>query len=132
MANVLKPDDREERPWYLLAVSRADELEAKIQERRAFVIDQLERAESAIRSGRPEDAVTIRNKLRENYSQYADLADLLGTSPSSNPQPPRSDGGPTPSPPGGQVPASAPRPDSSGDESAPKPAATTAPSPGDR
>lgn len=36
MARLIKPDDREERKWHLLAFKRATELEARMQERRAF------------------------------------------------------------------------------------------------
>jgi hypothetical protein len=59
-------EDRDERPWYLLAVRRADGLEAKIQERRAFVIDQLQRADAALEAGRPNEAVAIRAMLSES------------------------------------------------------------------
>ena len=80
MARLVKADDREERPWHLLALERAAKLEAGMQERRAFVIDQLARADAALRAGRPNESVTIRAMLMENYSQYTDLADLLGSS----------------------------------------------------
>ena len=89
MARVLKPDDRDERPWYLLAVQRAEELEAQDPERRAFVIDQLERADAALEAGRPNEAVAIRAMLREKYGQYPDLADLLGRRPCRGPEPPQ-------------------------------------------
>ena len=36
MAKVLKPDDPEERPWFLLALHRAEQLEAAIQDRRQY------------------------------------------------------------------------------------------------
>ncbi len=90
MAQLIKPDDPEDRKWHLLALQRATKLEAQMQERRAFVIDKLARANSALEAGRPNEAVDIRAMLRENYSQYADLADLLG----SPPETPRPDAGP--------------------------------------
>ena len=108
LARVLKPEDRDERPWYLLAVRRADELEAKIQERRAFVIDQLERADAALKAGRPNEAVAIRAMLSEKYAQYADLSDLLGTASGPKSQVPRPGTDAAPSAPPGQAPASAP------------------------
>ncbi|MGZ3487573.1 MAG: serine/threonine protein kinase [Isosphaeraceae bacterium] len=46
MARLIKPDDREERKWHLLALKRATELEARMQERRAFVIDQIARGDA--------------------------------------------------------------------------------------
>ena len=61
--------------------SRAEELETRIQERRAFVIDQLQRADAALEAGRPNEAVAIRAMLSEKYGQYTDLADLLGPPP---------------------------------------------------
>jgi serine/threonine-protein kinase len=89
MARVLKPDDREDRKWYLLAIQRAEEIDARLQERRAFVTDQLARAEQALREGRNQEVDAIRAMLREKYSQYADLADLLGAAPTPKPEPPR-------------------------------------------
>jgi len=86
MAHLIKPDDREERKWHLLALQRATKLESQIQERRAFVIDKLARANAALQAGRPNESVTIRATLRENYGRYADLADLLGP-PSETPRP---------------------------------------------
>ena len=103
MARLVKADDREERPWHLLALERAAKLEAGMQERRAFVIDQLARADAALRAGRPNESVTIRAMLMENYSQYTDLADLLGTSLQ------------TPRPGAGAVVPSSPRTDSEPD-----------------
>ena len=81
MARVLKADDPDERPWHLLAIQRAEELETKIKERRAFVTDQLAKAEAAMRAGRPNEAVTIRAMLVDKYSHYTDMANLLGPPP---------------------------------------------------
>ena len=36
----LKPDDKDDRPWYLLAVQRAEQLEAAMRDRRQFVETQ--------------------------------------------------------------------------------------------
>ena len=63
------------------ALERATELEARMQERRAFVIDQIARADAAMRAGRPNESVAIRAMLMEKYSQYTDLTDLLGPPP---------------------------------------------------
>jgi serine/threonine protein kinase len=90
MARTLRPDNPEERKWYLLANQRADELESRIRERRAFVIDQLERSARALQAGRPNEAVNIRAMLNEKYGRFADVADLLRTPPlSTGPQSPR-------------------------------------------
>jgi serine/threonine protein kinase len=88
MARLINPDDREERKWHLLALERADKLETRIQERRAFVIDQLSRAIAAHQAGRPNESVAIRAMLKEKYSHYADLADLLGPPLETMPGPP--------------------------------------------
>ncbi|WP_165232237.1 serine/threonine protein kinase [Aquisphaera insulae] len=77
MGRLMKPDDKDERQWYLLAMHRAAEIEARMQERRNFVLDQLSRAEHAFQSGNPAEADALRAMVREKYGQYADLADLL-------------------------------------------------------
>jgi len=81
MARLIQPDDRAERKWHLLAAKRATELEARMQERRAFVSEQLARGNAALEAGRPNESVAIRAMLMEKYSQYSDLADLLGPPP---------------------------------------------------
>jgi serine/threonine-protein kinase len=105
MAKVLKADDPDERPWYLLAVKRAGELETRIRERRAFVLEQLQRADAAFQSGRPTESLAIRSMLVEKYGRYSDLSDLLGASPGA--QPPES-GHPNASPDTAPMPASPP------------------------
>jgi serine/threonine-protein kinase len=111
MARVLKPDDREERKWYLLALKRASELETQMQVRRAFVIDQLGRANAAMQAGRPNESITIRAMLMEKYGHYSDLADLLGPPPQT---PPHGVSAPDATPPAhsGEHPASTPQPSS--------------------
>ena len=74
---VLKPEDKDERQWYLLALHRAEQLEAAIRDRRQFVETQLRLADEAIRAGRPNQAIAIRSKLVEQYAGYTDLADLF-------------------------------------------------------
>ena len=114
MAKVLKPDDLEERPWYLLALRRAEQLEAAIQDRRQFVMKQLQIADEAIRTGHPNQAIAIRSKLVEQYGGYTDLADLFPPAPASVPVQPA----PAPRPSGEAAPAA---------PAAPKPAPTEAP-----
>jgi serine/threonine-protein kinase len=86
MARVLKADDRDEKKWVLLANKRADELEARIGERRNFVIEQLARADAALQAGRPTESVAIRSMLKDKYGQYSDLYDLLGHPAATGPQ----------------------------------------------
>ena len=47
MAAKLKPDDKDDRPWYLLALHRAEQLEKAIHDRRQFVETQLRLADEA-------------------------------------------------------------------------------------
>ena len=68
LAASLKPDDKDERKWYLLAVHRAGQLEAAIHDRRQFVETQMRLADEAMRAGRPDQALTIQTKLVEQYS----------------------------------------------------------------
>ncbi|QEH32893.1 Serine/threonine-protein kinase PK-1 [Aquisphaera giovannonii] len=104
MARLMKPDDPEERPWYVLALHRAEEVEARMEKRRAFVLDQLSRAEHAFQSGNGGEAETIREMLRKEYGRYADLADLLGAghgapaAPAARPEDDRHRGAGEPSP----------------------------------
>jgi serine/threonine-protein kinase len=106
LASQLKAEDREDRPWYLLAVHRAEQLEAEMRDRRQFVETQLRLADEALRTGRPNQAYAITSKLVEQYSGYTDLADLFpgiaaqpGVGPPpTGPQPPRA--GPAPVAPG--------------------------------
>jgi eukaryotic-like serine/threonine-protein kinase len=86
MARLVKADDRDERKWHLLALKRASKLETDMQERRAFVIDKLARADAELQAGRPNESVKLRAALMEMYSHYTDLADLLGP-PRQTPQP---------------------------------------------
>ncbi len=79
--SVLKPDDPEERPWFLLALHRAEQLEAAIQDRRQYVLKQLQIADEAFRTGHPNQAITIRSKLLEQYAGYTDLADIFPAAP---------------------------------------------------
>ncbi len=81
MARQIKANDRDERKWHLLALKRANDLESRMQERRAFVVEQLARADAALQAGRPTESVKIRATLMEMYSHYTDLADLLGPPP---------------------------------------------------
>jgi serine/threonine-protein kinase len=101
LAEILNPEDKQERPWYLLVEKHIADLEHTMVQRRKFVIDQLEQSDKALKAGRPRMALDIRSLLQKNYGRYADLADLLGSTPEeAAPQQP------APSPPGEQAPPS--------------------------
>ncbi len=106
LAASLKPDDKDERKWYLLAVHRAGQLEAAIHDRRQFVETQIRLADEAMRAGRGGHALTILTKLKEQYAGYTDLADLfreMMVQPESVPaaaSPPSTTGTPAPAGPG--------------------------------
>ena len=72
-----KPDDSEERPWYLLALRRIEQLENAIKDRRVIVEKQLLAADAAFRAGRPNEALAIRTMLVDQYGKYTDLAELF-------------------------------------------------------
>ena len=81
LAKLLKPDDPEERLWYLLANRRVEQLEAAIRDRRKYIEKQLQIADEAFRTGHPNQAISIRSKLVEQYANYTDLADLFPPTP---------------------------------------------------
>ena len=81
LAKLLKPDDPEERLWYLLASRRVEQLEAAIRNRRKYIEKQLQIADEAFRTGHPNQAISIRSKLVEQYTGYTDLADLFPATP---------------------------------------------------
>ena len=77
-----KPDDPEERQWYLLALRRVEQLQNAIKDRREFVEKQVGLANLARRAGRLVEAMTIENNLREQFGKYTDLADIFGSAAS--------------------------------------------------
>jgi hypothetical protein len=122
MAAKLKPDDPEERKWYLIAVHRADQLERTIRDRRKLVEDQIRLGEEFRQAGRTDAAMGIFNKLRDQYKDYTDLAELLASLPGpppAGPTPPGSPAAPAPS-------SSPPRPEDASPEK-PAPEKTTSP-----
>jgi serine/threonine-protein kinase len=89
MAQKLKPDEPEQRPWYLLALERIKDRDVAMRDRRQFVETQLELVRKANIGGRKLEAITIWNKLVEQYSHFTDLADLFPRQPpiTSTPEP---------------------------------------------
>jgi eukaryotic-like serine/threonine-protein kinase len=129
MATALKPDDKDDRPWFLLAVHRAEQLEAAMRDRRQFVESKLRQADEAMRGGRPNQAVAIKSQLVDQYKGYSDLADLFPDVPPAQPAADPAPGGPAQAAPGqgGAAPSStspAPTPDAPAE---PKPAGEAAP-----
>jgi len=96
MAEQLKPNDPEVRKWYLLALDRAKVLKNTMTDRRQVVLKLLEDAEAALRAGRPNEAITIKSKLFDDYSQYKDLSDLFPAPPANLPGAPGSATSPQP------------------------------------
>jgi eukaryotic-like serine/threonine-protein kinase len=80
-ANQVKPDDPNQRKWYLLARKRMASIENEIRRRRELVEKQLIAVVEAYKSGRANEAEIIKKKLVEQYGKYSDLADLLGLPP---------------------------------------------------
>jgi serine/threonine-protein kinase len=100
MAASLRPDEADERPWWLLAQKRAGVLRKEMSERRSFVLGQLQKIQQAELAGRNEDAATLRKNLLEHYGKYADLRDLLPqpTPPPESPAPAQSQAAEAPPP----------------------------------
>jgi serine/threonine-protein kinase len=96
MAAALKPDEPEDRRWYLLALYRAEVLENAMKDRRQVALKLLEDADAALRAGRPNEALAIKNKLFDDYSRYKDLSDLFPAPPVDVPRAPASDTSPQP------------------------------------
>jgi eukaryotic-like serine/threonine-protein kinase len=100
MAARLKPDDKDDRPWYLLAVHRAEQLETAMSVRRQFVETQLRQADEAMRAGRPNQAIATKSQLVDQYKGYTDLKDLFPGVPPAQPEADPAPGGPAPAAPG--------------------------------
>lgn len=102
MARQLRPDDPAQRPWFLLARKRADDLRKSIARREEMVGKLLQSAEAAEAEGRPREALEIRRRILDRYGKYTDLAELLRTAgliaPSSDAPPPKPTREPSPSP----------------------------------
>ncbi len=81
MAQKLKPDDPEQRPWYLLALERVKDRDVVMRDRRRFVESQFDDERTARVGGRIFEANTIRNNLFEQFSHFTDLADLFPPQP---------------------------------------------------
>jgi len=79
MAQSLKPDDPEQRPWYLLALERVKDRDVVMRDRRSIVQKQLELVKSARLGGRKREEITILSKLVEQFGHFTDLADLFSS-----------------------------------------------------
>jgi serine/threonine protein kinase len=101
-ADQVKADDPDERKWHLLALQKIEQVENAIKDRREYVLKQLQLADAALQSGRPDEGLLIKSKLIEQFSRYTDLADIFGSVPPSNgaPAPNTVPGHPTESSPG--------------------------------
>jgi predicted Ser/Thr protein kinase len=110
-AQQFKGDDTDDRKWHLLGLKRSRSLENEISLRREYVLKQIQLAMDAFHAGRTNQGETIKNKLREQYAKYTDLADLFPPAPVGTDSSPKA-----PAPPPGTrsaVPGSTAAPDSS-------------------
>lgn len=89
MAGTVSQDEPEDRRWFLLATKRADDLAARIRDRRAFVEEQYLRSVAAFQAGRPKEALQMQAMLREKYGRFTDVADLFQP---GEPEPEKPDG----------------------------------------
>jgi serine/threonine protein kinase len=69
---LLKPDDPEDRPWYLLARKRAKEIRDEIKSRGEMVTAIWLRATSASKEGQTARAEELFNEAVEKYGKYTD------------------------------------------------------------
>ncbi len=76
LADALK-NDRAERGWYLLARERADQLDKKIDDRRAEVERQLKHAEDLVINGRLADANRVQEETIKEFEKYPELSDMI-------------------------------------------------------
>ncbi len=81
LAAKLHPNNPEQLKWYLAALTRADQLERTIRDRRRFVEEQIGLANGVRYAGQTDAAMARFNNLREQYKGYTDLADLLAALP---------------------------------------------------
>lgn len=77
MATKLKPEDPEERGWYLVTQKRLADLQKKILQRREVVAGLIQRAMQAEQSGRVAEAANIRADLLQHFSKYTDLNEIF-------------------------------------------------------
>jgi len=91
LAHQYRPDDRNERAWFLLSRKRAENTRAVISQRRGLVGKLLAQAAAAAAAGRPREAVSIRAEVLQRFGSYSDLADLLGPAPPDSPPAPPDD-----------------------------------------
>ena len=112
MKRQFRPDDPAQRPWYLLARKRVDDLRKSISERETMVDKLLQSAETADAEGRPREALEIRRRILDRYGRYTDLTELLRTAgliaPPSDAPPPAPTQEPTPE--GPETPGTSPAP----------------------
>ncbi|MDB5351332.1 MAG: protein kinase family protein [Planctomycetota bacterium] len=77
MADLLKPDDADQRPWRLLALERADQVKAAMAKRLITVTQMLDRAERLVQDGKLADATKIREDVLRRYRSVRHLQNLI-------------------------------------------------------
>ena len=85
MASGLRPDDKDDRPWFLLAKKRSSDRTKEMALRKSQVIELLTRAKKAELEGKSVEANSILAEVVKLYGQYKDIAEFLGIAPSNAP-----------------------------------------------
>lgn len=91
MADVLKPDDPEQRGWLMLAQERAEKVKAAMADREALVVKSLDKADRMVQDGQLDEARKLRQDILRRYGPVLHLQDLLrrrlGVDPAAPPAP---------------------------------------------
>jgi serine/threonine-protein kinase len=72
-ARVLKPEDKDERPWFLLGQKRIADLETAMQSREKFVRGKIEEAQADFNRGRFDKAAEAKSYVLKEYGAYTSL-----------------------------------------------------------
>jgi eukaryotic-like serine/threonine-protein kinase len=98
MASQLRPTDKEDRPWSLLAASRSAQLKKDMEKRKTIVVDLMSRAVKAEQAGKVAEGTALRAEVVEKYGKYPDVAQLLGLAPGGDDTAPKPEKTPRPEP----------------------------------
>ena len=85
MASGLDLNDKDDRPWHLLAKKRAEDLTREMSERRAQVIELMTLAKKAEDEGKNDVAISLRAEVKERYLKFKDIAEFMGITPDNAP-----------------------------------------------
>lgn len=77
MVKQLDEKDPEERKWVLYARQRVDVLTREIKDRQAVVQTQILRIAEALKAGKTDEAIRIRDEILKKFGHYTGLEELL-------------------------------------------------------